>query len=118
MGIKSVAVGVFQREDAGVLQRENENTREKTVRKEMRKFSPDSQFSSSQVPVDENVRNGNRLTVMDPGMPSPEARPIEFPLCLGCQSRRYWLGTRGKVVCSRCGIVRFEIIAMDFRALQ
>jgi hypothetical protein len=44
--------------------------------------------------------------------------PMEFPLCLSCQSRRYWLGTEGKVVCSRCGNVRFEIIAMEFKAIQ
>jgi hypothetical protein len=44
--------------------------------------------------------------------------PLEFPICSRCKVRRYWLGTQGKVVCSKCGIVRFEIIAMEFRTIQ
>jgi len=44
--------------------------------------------------------------------------PMEFPLCPQCQSRRYWLATEGKVVCSKCGVVRFEIVAMEFRSIQ
>jgi len=49
---------------------------------------------------------------------SKDIAPMEFPLCPTCESRRYWLGTEGKVVCSRCGQVRFEIIAMEFKAIQ
>ncbi|MGO9605456.1 MAG: hypothetical protein ACLQAT_19060 [Candidatus Binataceae bacterium] len=44
--------------------------------------------------------------------------PMEFPLCPRCETRRYWLGTEGKVVCSGCGTVGFQIIAMEFSTIQ
>lgn len=44
--------------------------------------------------------------------------PLEFPLCPGCGQRRYWLGTHGKVVCSRCGHVPFEILELKFHTLS
>lgn len=44
--------------------------------------------------------------------------PVEFPSCPGCEQRRYWLGTGGKVSCSICGVVRFLIVALEFRPVN
>jgi hypothetical protein len=57
-------------------------------------------------------------------MPWPElitaVKPhdLEFPLCPTCRQRRYWLGRRGKIVCSQCGEVRFLLTNLEFHVVQ
>jgi len=41
----------------------------------------------------------------------------EFPLCPECRTKRYWVSAGGKVVCGKCGKVRFLLAAIEFHAV-
>ncbi len=42
----------------------------------------------------------------------------EFPACPGCHHPRYWISPRGKVVCGKCGEVRFVLVAIQYHPVN
>jgi len=42
----------------------------------------------------------------------------EFPACPECHQARYWISPRGKVVCGKCGAVRFLLIAIQYHPVS
>jgi hypothetical protein len=68
----------------------------------------------------ENRASGTVIEVtLRPAIPWPEllaaVKPQnpEFPLCPDCDQARYWISPRGKVVCGKCGEVRFVLVAIQ-----
>jgi hypothetical protein len=59
-------------------------------------------------------------TVFRPAMPWPELlaavkpQSPEFSACPECRQARYWISPRGKVVCGKCGEVRFILVAIQY----
>lgn len=59
-----------------------------------------------------------------PAMPWPDllaaVKPQnpEFPPCPDCRQARYWISQRGKVVCGKCGEVRFVLVAIQYHPVS
>jgi hypothetical protein len=92
-----------------------------TIRKHKAALLACFTHGKTQVPVNSAETIGSQFIA--PAVPlaagevkTPSAA-LEFPLCSGCGQRRYWLGTQGKVACSVCGVVRFEITHLEFRSV-
>jgi hypothetical protein len=48
------------------------------------------------------------------------AKPLnpQFPACPECHHARYWISPRGKVVCGKCGGVRFVLVAIQYHPVS
>jgi hypothetical protein len=42
----------------------------------------------------------------------------QFPACPGCHHTRYWISARGRVVCGKCGEVRFVLVAIQYHPVH
>jgi hypothetical protein len=47
-----------------------------------------------------------------------EAVNREFPACADCKIARYWICPDGKVVCGKCGTVRFQLTNIAYQAVN
>ncbi|HKN11755.1 MAG TPA: hypothetical protein VJX68_01035 [Candidatus Binatus sp.] len=71
-----------------------------------------------------SVRPAVIEATLRPTMPWPEllsaVKPLnpEFPACPECHRARYWISPRGKVVCGKCGEVRFVLVAIQYHPVS
>lgn len=51
------------------------------------------------------------------GVREPPINPA-FPPCSDCKTARYWITPTGKVVCGKCGEVRFLLTSITYHAVH
>jgi hypothetical protein len=63
---------------------------------------------------------GSSLVELRHTLPGEKVVPIDpkFPPCPACHIARYWIAPTGKVVCGKCGLVRFTLTKIEFSTRQ